>query len=553
MKKKLKTAAIPIVAAVLLLAILVVWFLIKRASSPPSWAVFDKLTLSMDDPQRTLILKDRKVTVKTPADEVVFETPDDWYVQNMLLEDINEDSVLELILLVWKVGSYGDHLPFWESENDQRLEQHIFIYACDHGGIYPIWMSSTVSDSITSIALVSGDILVSFRDGQTSLWGWRSWGLELLEENGVSVLPVEEGPSDTVGNNDEITFLALGDLIVHQSLIDYGLRHDGYNYLFDPMRSLISSYDVAIMNQETPLVMDAEDYSDYPLFGTPFEVADAIRKGGIDVVSLATNHMLDQRLNGVLFTEYAFSIEPAVLTVGAQQPQRAKEKDPFSVLTVKDVRFAILNYTYGTNGQPMPDNTPYLIHLLDNEEAIRKDILSAKDASDLVIVLVHWGEEYMPVPTEEQQKWADLFLSAGVDVVIGTHPHVVQPYEVLEGDDGHQMLIYYSLGNFVSGQGVLDDRQLASLDEQLPYSLSDEEKKALLILGGMATFTVRKNEDGTVSITNYDLQPLVCHQAYGLYTAYPLESYPDEMAAIHRLGITKQALQTLFTKLTKQE
>ena len=142
-------------------------------------------------------------------------------------------------------------------------------------------------------------------------------------------------------------------------------------------------------------------------------------------------------------------------------------------------------YTYGTNGIRIPDNNPYMVHLLDDEEKIKGDIGKAKSETDFVIVFAHWGTENSDQPDEFQKKWAQVFLDSGVDVVIGTHPHVLQPYEILKDDNGHEMLIYYSIGNYISAQS---------------------EKSC--IKGGMASFTVSLTKEG-YKITEYNLQPLM--------------------------------------------
>ena len=145
----------------------------------------------------------------------------------------------------------------------------------------------------------------------------------------------------------------------------------------------------------------------------------------------------------------------------------------------------MLNYTYGTNGIRIPEKSPNAVHLLEDEERIRADISKAKAESDFVVVFVHWGTEYAEKPDDFQKKWTQIFLECGVDVTVGTHPHVLQPYELLRDDSGHEMLVYYSIGNYISAQS---------------------EKSC--VKGGMAEFTVSLTKDG-YRITEYGLKPLV--------------------------------------------
>ena len=148
------------------------------------------------------------------------------------------------------------------------------------------------------------------------------------------------------------------------------------------------------------------------------------------------------------------------------------------------MKFALLNYTYGINGISLSEEHLHMVHLLADEAQIREDIRRAKEEADAVVVFVHWGTENAEEPDAFQERWTDVFLDCRVDVVVGTHPHVLQPYEVLESMDGHRMLVYYSIGNFVSAQ---------------------PEKSC--VKGGMAHFTIAPVPDG-VKVTEYGLSPL---------------------------------------------
>lgn len=159
------------------------------------------------------------------------------------------------------------------------------------------------------------------------------------------------------------------------------------------------------------------------------------------------------------------------------------------------VRFALFNYTYGTNGIRLPESNPYMVHLLEDEVEIREDIREAKAEADCVIVFAHWGTEDAREPDDFQRKWAEVFLDCGVDVVVGTHPHVLQPAEMLEGADGHEMLIFYSIGNYISAQS---------------------EKSC--VKGGMASFTISFTSEG-YRVSEYALEPLtITWQEGGKYS-----------------------------------
>ena len=143
--------------------------------------------------------------------------------------------------------------------------------------------------------------------------------------------------------------------------------------------------------------------------------------------------------------------------LGINESQEAQDHNIF-VYEQEGIRIAVLNYTYGTNGIPMPSGMPYAVNLLE-EKKVAADIAKAKTMSDFIIVCPHWGTEYQLTPSAEQARWTQIFLENGVDLVIGTHPHVIEPVEWVQDDNGNEMLVYYSLGNFVnwtssSGKGI---------------------------------------------------------------------------------------------------
>jgi len=158
---------------------------------------------------------------------------------------------------------------------------------------------------------------------------------------------------------------------------------------------------------------------------------------------------------------------------------------------------------------------PYAVDLL-KEERVIEDIKRAEELADFTIVCPHWGTEYLLSIDSWQQKWAEIFLENGVDLVLGTHPHVIEPMEwVIDEENGHEMLVYYSLGNYVN------------------WTSSSGEGIANRMVGGMAQVTLERDEDEKVYIAEYDVEPLVCHLQEGIngVTVYPLDAYTEELAA----------------------
>ena len=454
----------------------------------------------------TICLQNRHLTISRD-DQMIFETPDNYKIQDFQWGDINNDSKPELLLLCWKIGTYGEHRPFWVEKNDHRWSQHIFIYQWDAGNITPLWMASDIGMEVQDWHYDDhGYLILLDRNEQLSSWAWLSWGLEQVDT--------------------EVTFLAAGDVIIHEPIFQYGLSQGNFDFLYENVADTIHSADIAVMNQETIYTSIPSHYSDFPRFGTPLLAGEAVEAAGFDVVTAANNHALDQGMEGI-DTTYEFYQDRDILCLGIEpsptdhntiEESPTRDDTPYQIIRRKRIRFALLNYTYGLNGLPLPEEQPDAVHTLYDEDRVRADIRAAKEAADLVIVFVHWGTEYETQPDEQETYWADVFLQEGVDAVIGTHPHVLQPYEWMTGEDGHRMLVYYSLGNFISAQDTLER-----------------------VVGGMAEFKVEITIDGC-EITQAQLLPVITHQSEGRYTAYLLKDYTEELAAKHRLGVTLEDL-----------
>ena len=337
---------------------------------------------------------------------------------------------------------------------------------------------------------------------------------------------VQEGDADPA--RGVVTFVAVGDNLLHMPIVRYGQRNGiGYDFLFTNILPKLQVADLAVINQETPLIADPSRYHGYPMFGSPVQVADAIAAAGFDIVTCATNHSLDQGLDGVRDTIAAFSAHSDMLTYLGMHDS-PEDAATIRVVDCNGIRFALLNYTYGTNGIPLPSSAPWCVDTFQDETRVITQLQQARSMADVVIVFAHWGTEYAYEPDSFQQKWTSIFLAQGVDVVVGGHPHVVQPCRMLTREDGHSMLVYYSLGNYVSCQ--------------------DEKPR---LLGGMAEFTFSKDSEGTRLIA-WTEEPVVTLQTYPLVTSLMLADYTDEMALGQALPAPKADLEALFWKVMQQ-
>ena len=321
--------------------------------------------------------------------------------------------------------------------------------------------------------------------------------------------------TDIIAEEDggKIEIVMVGDVLLHTPVSESGKMEDGtynYDHLFANVKEKIQEADIAIVNQEVILGGRELGLSGYPNFNGAYEVGDAIIEAGFDVVLHATNHALDKGREGVVNCLNYWKRNPKITVCGINGTK--EERDTVRVVEAEGARIAILNYTYGTNGMLVPSDMPYVINMLDKNE-IEKDVALAKQISDFVIACPHWGTEYIHTVSDEQRYWTNVFAQCGVDLVIGTHPHVIEPYEEIQRPDGGTMYVYYSLGNFInmtaeSGSGTADR-----------------------MVGAMADVTLAKDKN-KVKVEKCEAIPLVTQmkKGTGMVTTYFLSDYTKELA-----------------------
>lgn len=338
---------------------------------------------------------------------------------------------------------------------------------------------------------------------------------DLIESESASLgTELEKGTEK--GPSESMQIVMIGDMLMHDSLLKSAkLDTGGYNFehLFTNVKGFIEEADLAMVNQETIIGGSVFGYTGYPSFNTPSELVDAEVKAGFDVLLFATNHAYDKGAKGVRnCMEYLESTHPDLGYVGINRS--AEDRENIYTYEANGITVAILNYTYGHNGVKLPKDLKYLINELD-EEKVRSDIRKAEEIADFTIVCPHWGTEFKHTKDAKQENWTTVFLEEGVDLVLGTHPHVVQPVEWVTHENGHQMLVYYSIGNFINGtnstgRGVTDR-----------------------MVGAIADVNLERNkETGKVEIVKHDVHPVVCHMAEKTeYTVYFLKDYTEELAS----------------------
>lgn len=254
-------------------------------------------------------------------------------------------------------------------------------------------------------------------------------------------------------HTQQVTLLFVGDLMQHQAQIDAAHRGDGsydYRHCFSLVSERIRKADVAIGNLE--VTMGGEPYRGYPQFSAPDEYLYALRDVGFDILATANNHSLDRHRRGLERT-LALIDSAGLVAMGTYRDAADRARRYPLMIELKGMKIAFLCATYGTNG--IATTPPNVVNSLSRDE-LSADIRRARAMKpDAIIAYVHWGNEYQRYPNSEQESLARWLISEGVDHVIGSHPHVVQPIEMIPSEEyPTQHAVVYSLGNYVSNMSI---------------------------------------------------------------------------------------------------
>lgn len=323
-------------------------------------------------------------------------------------------------------------------------------------------------------------------------------------------------PTETEEKPPQITLVMTGDMLLHSRVMDVAKQEDG-TYAFDAVfvhvADAVKTADVALVNQEVIIGGEELGITGYPCFNAPYTFGDALMETGFDVICHGTNHALDRKKDGIVnCLNYWTQNHSEAAVLGIHDSQESQ--DTIYIYEKDGIRVAFLNYTYGTNGIPLPKDMPYAVDLLEEEKVIA-DIEKAEQLADFTVVCPHWGSEYWLKPDKSQKHWTQIFLEHGVDLVLGTHPHVIEPIEWVEDEEtGHRMLVYYSLGNFVSWTNMEGD------------GISNRS------VGGLAEVTLTRDESGAAVVSDYGVRAVVTHveSVTNGVTVYYLSDYTGELA-----------------------
>ncbi len=412
----------------------------------PNWVRWQEKSIELkfdeDKARYTTEIKSKRLEVRSDKGERTFLTDENLKIQDALATDIDSDGKPEIIAVVWKKGLFGRHRPFWIQSDEKTYSQHVFIYGVDEKGIVTQkWFASETGIFINRMKLMEkNNKILLFEDskGNCSLWKWESFGLKNIK--------------------NKVTLAAFGDNMIHTPIYEYAnsARKGNFDFLYEPYLEDINSADISAFNAESVLVDDARMISGYPSFGAPTAVGDAIVNAGFDIAVCANNHILDKGIGELEYTKRFYESENLICP--GIQDRKDVSLRPYELISRNGISFAIFSYTYGTNAGDISVKFPYVVHYLPKSDEERNELLwnlqRAREEADVVIVFVHWGDEYEERANAGQRDMAALFAKGGADVVIGSHPHVIQEVEEIERPDGEKCLVYYSLGNFVADQGM---------------------------------------------------------------------------------------------------
>lgn len=340
----------------------------------------------------------------------------------------------------------------------------------------------------------------------------------------------EPNNSDSIKQNNDITInMALtGDIMCHNTIyLDAYDKNSGnydFSYIFENIKYHIQTADIAVGNLETTFAGPKRKYSSYPTFNTPESLAYNLKKIGFDVLSTANNHCYDSGYSGIESTiNYLDNAD--IAHTGTYKSK--EEQNKILIQNVKGMKIAFLSYTYGTNGIKVPSDKSYSVNLIDKDLILKQLSLAKAEKPDLICTCMHWGTEYQISPNKEQKELADFLFQNGVDIIIGNHPHILQPMEVknITLNDGteKQVFVVYSLGNFIADQTKANTRNSAILN--LNITKNQDNKIKINSITTTPIYTYKDTSKSTKKFKLIDLANTISSYDAGYGTEFSQKTY----------------------------
>ena len=330
------------------------------------------------------------------------------------------------------------------------------------------------------------------------------------------------------------TMTAIGDVMCHNTQYwdAYNKETDTYDfsYVFEDISHYIEAADISIGSLETSFAGKDRGYSNYPTFNSPDALAYDLKEMGLDILSTAGNHCLDKGFSGLSRTIDVLD-DAGIKHLGTYKT--AEEQNQILIQEVKGIKIGFINYTYGTNGIPIPSGKDFCVNLID-KDLIKKHIKLAKDQNvDMIVACMHWGTEYRTTANPEQEELADFLFQNGVDVILGNHPHVLEQMEkrtiTLENGSTKDGFVIYASGNFICDQNAENTRNSIILN-----------------------LTITKHSDGKITIDKVDYIPIYMYKGASSKLKRMKLLDIEKSISDYENGTTNSISQSTYNDLKKQ-
>lgn len=313
------------------------------------------------------------------------------------------------------------------------------------------------------------------------------------------------------GQTATVSIIAFGSNFYNTAVMNGTDKSYNYNYIYENIKETLKNYDIKIVTQETPFANNPSKYSGSAPYVSPPSIANALSEAGFNIIASATDHIFDNGREGIVDTINAWEQYENIFVSGISAS--AEERDSLCIVQANGIRIAFLSYTSSLNGVTLTNDEKILVNTLYDETIVADEIKYATTVADFVVVMPHWGTENSKQHSENQEKWVEVFIENGADLIIGTGSNTLQEVTLYENTDGDLIPCYYSLGNFVSGKSNPDE-----------------------VLSGAAEITITKTGK-TTTIENYDMLPISLHVSKkgDFFKSYLLEEYTEDTIKWHNL------------------
>ena len=363
---------------------------------------------------------------------------------------------------------------------------------------------------------------------------------EISEENLSDIEAEPEPPKE----DTHFTMSVIGDIMCHNSQYkDAYVSATGtydFSYVFEDIKDYVSNADIAIGNLETTFAGKERGYSNYPQFNTPEQLAYNLKDFGIDVLSTANNHSMDTYFSGVVST-LNYLDDAGISHVGTNAT--AEDQNNILIKEVNGIKIAFLSFTYGTNGIRIPDDKYFAVNLIDDNFILQQLSLAKEENPDLICVSMHWGIEYQTKQNSEQERLANLLFENGADIILGSHPHVLQPMEkktiTLEDGSTKDCFVIYSLGNFMSGQTYPNTRNSIILNMSFTKN-GETEKMSIDDISYVPIYMYKASRSGLQRYKVIDIEKTIQNYENGTDTSIGQSVYSTLQTELNKIKNTMQ-------------